>query len=127
MSKLHKPIENISEVLSDIFMFNNNFHLCCLIIYGCLLIPSREVREPTWKYFTTDLSHIKLSGSRNKSGRNRIVPVPSFDREILKKSDNNFNTFAGTDKSLTPDYFKTIWSRFNRVSRLIKQDQTLIS
>jgi hypothetical protein len=105
MSKLHKPIENISEVLGDIFMFNNNFHLCCLIIYGCLLISNRGFREPTWEYFTTDLSHIILSGIINKSGRNRIVPVPLFDRETLKKSDNNFNIFKGTDKSLTPRLF----------------------
>ena len=127
MSKLHKPIENISEVLGEIFKFNNNLHLCCLITYGCLLRPHREVRELTWGDFTTDLSHIKLSGSRNKSGRNRIVPVPSFVREILKKSDNNLNIFTGTDKSLNPDYFKTIWSRFKRVSKLIEQDQTLYS
>ena len=74
ISKLHKPIDDISSVLDEISMFNENLHLCCLMTYGCLLRPHREVRELTWGDFTADLSYIKLSGSRNKSGRNRIVP-----------------------------------------------------
>jgi integrase len=77
--------------------------------YGCLLRPHREVRELTWGDFTADLSYIKLSGSRNKSGRNRIVPVPSYIKELLNKGDNNLNIFTGTTKAPNPDYFKTIW------------------
>ena len=30
-------------------------------------------------------------------------------------------------KSANPDYFKTLWSRFKKVSKLIGQDQTLYS
>jgi integrase len=74
-----------------------------------------------------DLSYIKLSGSRNKSGRNRIVPVPSYIKALLNKGDNNLNIFTGRTKAPNPDYFKTIWRRFKRVSKLLEQDQTLYS
>ena len=53
--------------------------------YGCLLRPHREIRELTWSDFSDDLKYIHLSGNRNKSGRNRIVPVPSYVRDILSK------------------------------------------
>ena len=127
ISKLHKPIDDISSVLDEISMFNVNLHLCCLMTYGCLLRPHREVRELTWGDFTSDLSYIKLSGSRNKSGRNRIVPVPSYIKALLNKGDNNLNIFTGRTKAPNPDYFKTIWRRFKRVSKLLEQDQTLYS
>ncbi|MDC1031215.1 site-specific integrase [Flavobacteriaceae bacterium] len=124
---MHKPIDNIADVLKEVSLFNNNLHLCCLMTYGCLLRPHKEIRNLTWGDFTADLSYIKLSGSRNKSGRNRIVPVPSYIRELLNKGDNNLNIFTGTTKAPNPDYFKTIWGRFKKVSKLIEQDQTLYS
>jgi len=94
--------------------------------YGCLLRPHRKVRELTWEDFTADLSYIKLSGSRNKSGRNRIVPVPSYVRELLNKGDNNLNIFTGTTKAPKPDYFKTIWGSFKKVSKLRTRLNTLL-
>ena len=124
---LNKPFDDISIILKEIKTFNYNLYLCCIMTYGCLLRPHREVRELTWGDFTVDLSYIKLSGSRNKSGRNRIVPVPSYIRELLNKGDNNLNIFTGTTKAPNPDYFKTIWGRFKKVSKLLEQDQTLYS
>ena len=53
--------------------------------YGCLLRPHREIRELTWSDFSDDLTYIHLSENRNKSGRNRIVPVPTYVRAILLK------------------------------------------
>jgi len=126
-SLMHKPINNIADVLQEASMFNDNLHLCCLMTYGCLLRPHKEIRELTWGDFTADLSYIKLSGSRNKSGRNRIVPVPSYIKKLLNKGDNNLNIFTGTTKAPNPDYFKTIWGRFKKVSKLLEQDQTLYS
>ena len=114
-------------VLEEIRTFNYNLHLCCLLTYGCLLRPHREVRELTWGDFTPDMTYIKLSGNRNKSGRNRIVPVPHYIRELLDKGDSNLNIFSGTVKPPNPDYFKTIWGRFKKFSMLIHQDQTLYS
>ena len=126
-ANLNKPFEDVSAILNEIKAFNHNLYLCCIMTYGCLLRPHREVRELTWGDFTADLSYIKLSGSRNKSGRNRIVPVPSYIKELLNKGDNNLNIFTGTINAPNPDYFKCIWGRFKKVSKLLEQDQTLYS
>ncbi len=72
----------------------NSYTLCCLMTYGCLLRPHREIRELTWGDFSDDLKYIHLSGNRNKSGRNRIVPVPSYIRDILVKGELNNNIFS---------------------------------
>jgi integrase len=126
-STLHKPFDNINETLDDIKAYNSNLYLCCLMTYGCLLRPHREVRELTWNDFSEDLSYIHLSGNRNKSGRNRIVPVPSYIRELLVKGEPHHNIFSGKHKPLNQDYFKTLWSRFKRQSNTLEQGQTLYS
>ena len=126
-SSLHKPFENTSEILDSIHKHNSHLHLCCLMTYGCLLRPHREIRELTWGDFSDDLNYINLSGHRNKSGRNRIVPVPSYIRDILVKGNPKDNIFSGTPQPLNQDYFKTLWSRFKKQSKLLEQGQTLYS
>jgi len=126
-ANLNKPFSNLAEVLEEIKDYNESLYLCCLLTYGCLLRPHREVRELKWGDFSSDLSHINLSGKRNKSGRNRIVPIPHYIKEFLKKKDNQLNIFTGNEKAPNPDYFKTIWGRFKKVSTLLEQDQTLYS
>ena len=95
--------------------------------YGCLLRPHREVRELTWGDFSSDLSYITLSGFRNKSGRNRIVPVPGFVKLHLHPKSLNDNIFTREQWSRNPDYFKTLWSRYKKQTKLLKQGQTLYS
>jgi len=124
---LHKPFDDIATLLEDIKAFNKHLHLCCLLTYGCLLRPHREVRELTWGDFSNDLSYITLSGFRNKSGRNRIVPVPSFIKPYLHQKGLDDNIFTGEQYSRNPDYFKTLWSRYKKQTKLLKQDQTLYS
>ncbi|MGC6285847.1 MAG: tyrosine-type recombinase/integrase [Polaribacter sp.] len=126
-SKLHKPFKNISELLDEVKEFNANLHLCCLLTYGCLLRPHREVRELTWNDFSDDLSFIYLSGDRNKSGRNRIVPIPSFIKPYLNKQDGNKNIFSNSSSAPNKDYFKTLWSRFKKRSNTLEEYQTLYS
>ena len=126
-AKLHKPYSNIKEILDEVRLFNNNLYLCCLMTYGCLLRPHREIRELTWKDFSDDFSFIHLSGNRNKSGRNRIVPVPSYVRDILVKGERDNNIFSSKPQPLNQDYFKTLWSRFKRQSNILEQGQTLYS
>ena len=53
---LHKPYNNIAFILDEIRAYNYNLYLCCLITYGCLLRPHREVRELTWNDFSDDLN-----------------------------------------------------------------------
>jgi len=126
-STLHKPFDNVNEVLDAVRDYNQQLYLCCLMTYGCLLRPHREIRELTWSDFSEDLRYIHLSGNRNKSGRNRIVPVPSYVRDILVKGESNHNIFSGSNKPLNQDYFKTLWSRFKRQSDILEQGQTLYS
>ena len=68
-----------------------------------------------------------MSGHRNKSGKNRIVPVPIYIRELLVKGQPNHNIFTDTVRPLNEDYFKTLWGRFKKVSKLLEQNQTLYS
>ena len=126
-AKLHKPFNNLIEVLDEIKNFNYNLYLCSLMTYGCLLRPHREIRMLSWGDFSYDLKQINLPGNRNKSGKNRIVPVPYYVKEILKKKDKNLNVFSKSEKAFNKDYFKTIWTRFKKVSRTVEPNQTLYS
>jgi len=126
-AKLHKPYQNITKILQEIKEHNPNLYLCCLMTYGCLLRPHREIRELTWSDFSDDLKYIHLSGNRNKSGRNRIVPVPTYVRELLERGEPHHNIFSGKPQPLNQDYFKTLWSRFKKQSNLLEQGQTLYS
>jgi len=108
-------------------VFNERLHLCCLLTYGCLLRPHREIRELKWDDFSLELNFINLSGNRNKSGRNRIVPVPTYIKDVLIIGEPHHNIFSGKTQPLNQDYFKTLWSRFKRQSTLIEQGQTLYS
>ena len=80
---LHKPIEDVKELLKKVKAFNEDLYLCCLLTYGCLLRPHQEIRLLKWEDFTSDLSHIRLSGNQVKSKRNRIVPISTKIRETL--------------------------------------------
>jgi len=126
-AQLNKPITDVPALLEEIKQYNANLYLCCLLTYGCLLRPHREVRELKWVDFTDNLSHIRLSGDRNKSGRNRIVPVPSYIKEVLKRDEDQLNIFSGMEEPYAPDYFKGLWSRFKSRSRLLEDNQTLYS
>ena len=126
-AKLHKPFNDVPSILEEIKRFNYNLYLCCLITYGCLLRPHRVVRELCWGDFSEDLSYINLSGHRNKSGKNRIVPVPSYIKAVLIKRHNHLNIFSGEANALNTDYFKTLWGRFKKSSKLLEGGQTLYS
>ena len=125
--KLHKPFYNIKEVLEEIKEFNANLYLCCLLTYGCLLRPHREIRELKWGDFSNDLSFINLSGSRNKSKKNRIVPVPDFIKDGFAPTMVSDNIFSHLDKPYNISYFKTLWYKYKIQSKLIEENQTLYS
>ena len=128
---LHKPIRDVAAVLEDIRAFNANLHLCCLLTYGCLLRPHREIRLLTWGDFDEQLTRISLSGSRNKSGRNRIVPIPDYVVVHLPPRGCTTlptqNIFSGKQEPFNADYFKSLWTRYKAQSSLISPDQTLYS
>ena len=125
-AKLHKPFDDVGAVLDEIKSFNKNLHLCSLLTYGCLLRPHREIRELCWGDISKGLDEIRLSGERNKSGRNRIVPIPNYIKPFLKKEDCG-SVFHGFIDPPNPEYFKTLWGRYKAKSKLLKQRQTLYS
>jgi len=53
--------------------------------------------------------------------------VPEFLREQLSIGKKENNIFTNSHIEFNEDYFKTLWGRFKRVSKLIEQDQTLYS
>ena len=97
------------------------------MIYGCLLRPHREIRCLCWGDFSDDLKFVNLGGDRNKSGKNRIVPVPYYVQENLLKKEKHLNIFTGNEKPYSDDYFKGLWTKFKRTSKTIREDQTLYS
>ena len=121
--QLHKPINNLAEVFAELKGFNHNLYLCCLLTYGCLLRPRREIRMLKWGNFSNDLSHISIDGSRVKSKRNRIVPVPDYVRNELTFKDPEWNIFSHSPIEFNNDYFKTLWGRFKRVSETIGENR----
>ena len=129
---LHKPFKNIDEIFGEVSQYNASLNLCCLLAYGCLLRPHREIRLLTWRDISEDFSQISLAGNQNKGKRNRIVPVGDYIKPYLKAfksplSTNEDNVFTGKKEPYNPDYFKTLWTRYKRKSKLIEKDQTLYS
>ena len=128
--QLHKPIPDISALLNDIKGYNSSLHLCCLMTYTMLLRPHREVRCLSFGDFNNDFTQVSLSGSKVKSKRNRVLPVPEVVRaEVLKRFKDNRkdNVFTLNEAPYNRDYFKTLWSRYKKQSHLLEQDQTLYS
>ena len=124
---LHKPIENVKELLESIKMFSGDLYICCLLTYSCLLRPHQEIRLLKWKDFTSDLSHIRLSGDQVKSKHNRIVPVSPKIREILTKKEGYVNIFTGHVKPYSRSYFTQLWRRFKRVNPKVDKGITIYS
>ncbi|MGB1099803.1 MAG: tyrosine-type recombinase/integrase, partial [Flavobacteriales bacterium] len=124
---LHKPFDDVQAVLAEIREYNENLWLCCLLTYGCLLRPHQEIRQLTWGDFSEDMSFISLSGSRNKSGRNRIVPFNPQIAVHLQRGGHTDNIFTGCETPYNPDYFKTLWGKYKKRSKLLEPNQTLYS
>ena len=124
---LHKPVVNLPEVLEELQAFNYNLYLCCLLTYGCLLRPHREIRLLKWHDFDSELKFVSVDGSRIKSKRNRIVPIPQFVRDELVVGNAHDNIFSNTPIEFNEDYFKTLWSRFKKQSKVIDINNTIYS
>ena len=125
--RLHKPITNLNEVLEDIRAYNHNLYLCALFSYCCLLRPHREVRLLKWKDFSDDLKYVSVDGSRVKSKRNRIVPVPEVIITNLSVGQLYHYIFTNSSIEFNDDYFKTLWSRYKKRSKIIDREVTLYS
>jgi integrase len=114
-------------VLKQLKAFNFNLYLCCLFTYGCLLRPHREVRLLKWRDFNKELTYVSVDGSRVKSKRNRIMPIPEFIKKELVVGDSDDNIFSGRPIEFNDDYFKTLWSRFKKKHPEIGEQTTIYS
>ena len=113
---LHKPTSDVSGVLELIKPYDYNLNICCLLTYGCLLRPHQEIRLLKWGDFNDDLSHMRLSGGRVKSKRNRVVLVPLYVRKQIVKGNSNDNIFSGSSKPYNRSYFSLVWKRFKALN-----------
>jgi integrase len=130
--RLHKPFRNVEAVLEEISHFDTRLHLCCLLAFGCLLRPHREIRLLTWGDISDDFGQVSLGGNQNKGKRNRIVPIGPYIQTHLRafkrtNSASNTNIFSGNKKPFNRDYFKTLWGRYKKESKLLEIGQTLYS
>ena len=130
-SELHKPIRNPQELLEDIKSYDQRLYLACILTYGCLLRPHQEVRLLKWGDIDFERRIISLSGKRNKSGRNRVVPLSSFVIEALmnfsKKKERSEYILSASDKPYNRDYLSLLWSRYKRTSSVLEEGVTLYS
>jgi len=129
-SELHKPIRNPQELLEDIKRYDLRLYLACVLTYGCLLRPHQEVRLLKWGDIDFERKIISLSGKRNKSGRNRVVPLSSFVIEALmnfSKKKRSEYILSSSDKPYNRDYLSLLWSRYKRTSNVLEEGVTLYS
>ena len=125
--KLHRPFDNVSLILDEIKSYNHNLFLCCLLTYGCLLRPHKEVRLIKWGDFSHDLKFLSIDGSRVKSKKNRLVPVPSYISSVLSPTTNENNIFTNKQEPYNHHYFCKLWEKYKKRSKLLKPNETLYS
>ena len=128
-SILHKPVKDVQSLLNDLKEHNQNLYLCCLITYGCLLRPHQEIRLLKWSDIDLNKGFIALSGDRNKSGRNRIVPIPEYVKEELVKLNlgSSVYLFSKKGEAYSKDYFSVLWKRYKKQSTMDLSGITLYS
>jgi len=128
-STLHKPIKEVEKLLKDLKRHNHNLYLCCLITYGCLLRPHQEIRLLKWSDIDLNKGFISLSGDRNKSGRNRIVPIPNYVKEELLKlePESSGYLFSNNGNAFSRDYFSILWKRYKAKTEKELKGVTLYS
>ena len=129
--RLHRPFDNTAEVLGEIKQFDRRLYLCCLMAYGCLLRPHREIRLLTWDEISLDKKQIALSGDRTKGKKNRIIPLPEYVFDELsiwsQMPERRHYLFGTSDKPFGPDFFNGLWTKYKKKSKLLKDEQTIYS
>ena len=64
--------------------------------------------------------------------RNRIVPIGAYIQPHLKafkriNSASDDNIFSGSKRPYNRDYFKTLWTKYKKQSKILEPNQTLYS
>ena len=134
---LNLPYKNdqLMKVMDCLKEKHPQLHLCCLLMYGCMLRPHQEIRMLSRGNFDAGFSKISLSGSQNKSRRNRTVPVPVYVQDAIKslgvdRLEEGHNIFSTTVQPYNLSFFNTAWSRIKEglvKNGIISQNHTLYS
>ena len=130
-SELHKPIRNPLALLEDIKRYDKRLYLTCILTYGCLLRPHQEIRLLKWGDIDFERGIISLSGKRNKSGRNRVVPLSAFVVKALSQfsvsQERNKYILSSSDKPYNRDFLSLLWTRYKKTSKVLEDGVTLYS
>ena len=132
---LYYTFDELIQVLDFIKSEHRLLHLACLMTYGCLLRPHKEIRLLTRGDFSGDMSTIVLKGQNTKNGKIRKVKVPEYvvtelNDLRLGSFPANYNIFSMSTKPFGEYYFSTAWSRAKTkmlAANIIKENQTLYS
>ena len=93
--------------------------------------PHQEVRLLKWGDIDLERKIISLSGKRNKSGRNRVVPLSAFVIEALssfsKRKERSEYILSSSDKPYNRDFLSLLWSRYKKTSKVLEDGVTLYS
>jgi integrase len=129
--RMHFKIDSVYEVLDDIGRFDKRLWVCCIMTYGLLLRPHREIRCLRTKDFNENFTMIHLDGSKTKGKRNRTIPVSDYIRTVIRENlpigDTHCNIFTGEERPYAPDFFKGLWTKYKRQSKLLEPEHTLYS
>lgn len=125
----------IIGVLEYLNKHYSQLYFCALLMYGTLLRPHEEARLLKRSHFDDSLTHYLLSGSENKGGQNRKLPLPDYVRvEMLRRNihllPSDHYIFSSSLEPFNRWYFSTMWTRAKvELSRLglITPKQTLYS
>lgn len=127
--------EQLRTVLRYLEVNYPNLHIACLLAYGCFLRPHQESRMLKKSHINEDISEIHLSGSENKSGRIRVVHIPSYVKTVLEKRIKSLKTLdtnilSKKEQPFNIGYLNKQWSRAKKkmlADGIIEKNQTIYS
>lgn len=113
------PHAQLKALLSYLKEAHNPLYLCALLMYGCFLRPHREVRLLRRRHLNENCTMITLSGSENKSKRNRVIQLPTYVSDALSEHgvQNLLPEQYVLNKGYQPvneHYFTTAWTRLKK-------------
>lgn len=134
---LHKIYtdDQLKSILKYLEINYPNLHIACLLAYGCFLRPHQEARLLKKSHINDTITEIHLSGNENKSGRVRIVHIPTYVKIFLEERLKSLKTLESNVLSTMEEpfnigYLNKQWSRAKKkmlANGIIEKNQTIYS
>ncbi|PTQ92402.1 site-specific recombinase XerD [Mucilaginibacter yixingensis] len=127
--------EQLKGILKYLEPHYPQLYLYCLLTYGSLLRPHKEIRLLQKQHIVKDCTEIVLSGKENKSGKVRIVYLPEYVQQKIRPrfqaiSKPGGNLFTVATKPYNTSYFNLQWRRASiqlKKDGLLQPGQTIYS